>query len=103
MICAVTIGFAAALQVVERLVTGRLGAGIESAARHRLDAASGPDAGDTKSRQGVDPSEDRELQKLISENTPIEVIASRLGRTPGAARGHVNNRGRGSGVVNQGN
>jgi hypothetical protein len=46
-------------------------------------------------------TENRELKKLIGENTPTRVIASKLGRTPGAVRGHASDLGLSMKAVNR--
>ena len=47
------------------------------------------------------PTENRELKKLIGENTPTRVMGLKLGRTPGAVQGHANDLGLSTKPVNQ--
>ena len=47
------------------------------------------------------PAQNRELKKLIRENTPTRVMGLKLGRTPGAVQGHANELGLSTKPVNQ--
>jgi hypothetical protein len=47
------------------------------------------------------PTDNRELKKLIGENTPTRVMGLKLGRTPGAVQGHANDLGLSTKPVNQ--
>jgi hypothetical protein len=47
------------------------------------------------------PAANRDLKKLISENTPTRVMGLKLGRTPGAVQGHANDIGLSTKPVNQ--
>jgi hypothetical protein len=39
------------------------------------------------------PGENKQLRKLVKENTPTRVAGLKLGRTPGAAQQHANDLG----------
>ncbi len=39
------------------------------------------------------PSDDKQLQKLATENTPTRVIGLKMGRTPGAVQSHASEIG----------
>ena len=47
------------------------------------------------------PGANRELKKLIRENTPTRVMGLKLGRTPGAVQSHANELGLSTKPVNQ--
>lgn len=47
------------------------------------------------------PADNRELRKLVGENTPTRVMGLKLGRTPGAVQGHANDLGLSTKPVNQ--
>lgn len=52
-------------------------------------------------RKSWTPAENRELKKLIRENTPTRVMGLKLGRTPAAVQGHANALGLSTKPVNQ--
>ena len=52
-------------------------------------------------RKDWTPAENRELKKLIRENTPTRVMGLKLGRTPGAVQSHANDLGLSTKPVNQ--
>jgi hypothetical protein len=43
-------------------------------------------------RKSWSPADDRELKKLIRENTPTRVMGIKLGRTPDAVQQHANDQ-----------
>jgi hypothetical protein len=47
------------------------------------------------------PADNRELKKLVRENTPTRVMGLKLGRTPSAVQGHANALGLSTKPVNQ--
>jgi hypothetical protein len=51
-----------------------------------------------KSWTGAD---NKQLKKLISQNTPTRVAALKLGRSPGAVQSHANRTGQSTKPVNQ--
>ena len=47
------------------------------------------------------PADDRQLKKLIKEDTPTRVMGIKLGRTPEAVQQHANDQGLSTKPTNQ--